>query len=207
MAAACPAWQHGRMEIRRICVFCGSNSGKDPVYRKATVAMGKTIVRRELELVYGGGSVGLMGILADTVLEAGGSVTGIIPRALESRDVLHHGLTTVHVVDDMHTRKAKMEELADAFITLPGGYGTLEELFEVVTWAQLGLHRKPIGMLNPAGYFDGLLDCIDSAVAEGFIKPEHRRLLVVGAEPDALLDALERHQPPEVEKWIREGES
>ncbi|MHC5210598.1 MAG: LOG family protein [Planctomycetota bacterium] len=195
------------MEIRRICVFCGSNSGKDPVYRQAAVALGKTIVRRELDLVYGGGSVGLMGILADTVLEAGGSVTGIIPRALERREVAHEQLTAIHVVDDMHTRKAKMEELADAFVAMPGGYGTLEELFEVVTWAQLGLHRKPVGMLNPAGYFDGLLDCIDSAVVEGFIKPEHRRLLVVGAEPDALLDALARHEPPEVEKWIREGET
>jgi uncharacterized protein (TIGR00730 family) len=195
------------VEIRRVCVFCGSNTGKDPVYRKAAEALGKTLVRRELQLVYGGGSVGLMGVLADTVLEAGGSVTGIIPRALERREVAHAGLTTMHVVDDMHTRKAKMEELADAFIALPGGYGTLEELFEVVTWAQLGLHKKPVGMLNPAGYFDGLLGCIDSAVVEGFIKPEHRRLLVVGAEPDALLDALERHQPPDVEKWIREGET
>jgi uncharacterized protein (TIGR00730 family) len=207
MAAAPSGWQHVAMEIRRICVFCGSNSGKDPVYRQAAVALGKTIVRRELDLVYGGGSVGLMGILADTVLEAGGSVTGIIPRALERREVAHEQLTAIHVVDDMHTRKAKMEELADAFVAMPGGYGTLEELFEVVTWAQLGLHRKPVGMLNPAGYFDGLLDCIDSAVVEGFIKPEHRRLLVVGAEPDALLDALARHEPPEVEKWIREGET
>jgi hypothetical protein len=207
MATARPAWQHGRMEIRRLCVFCGSNSGKDPVYAKAAVALGKTLVRRELELVYGGGSIGLMGILADTVLEAGGRVVGIIPRALARREVAHTGLSEIHLVDDMHTRKARMEELADAFVALPGGYGTLEELFEVVTWAQLGLHRKPVGLLNPAGYFDGLLGCIDSAVAEGFIKPEHRRLLVAGAEPDALLDALARHQPPEVEKWIREGET
>jgi uncharacterized protein (TIGR00730 family) len=195
------------MDIRKLCVFCGSSVGNDPVYRSAAQSLGRMLVRRGVGLVYGGGSVGLMGVLADSVLEGGGEVTGVIPSALATKEVQHTGLTETHVVDNMHARKAMMNELSDAFVALPGGYGTLEELFEVVTWAQLGLHDKPIGLLNVVGYFDGLLGCIDSAVAEGFIKPEHRRLLVAGSEPDALLDALTRHQPPHVEKWIRAGET
>jgi uncharacterized protein (TIGR00730 family) len=191
------------MEIRKLCVFCGSNEGRDPVYRSAAQSLGRMLVRRGVALVYGGGSVGLMGVLADTVLSGGGEVTGVIPTALATKEVQHAGLTHTHVVDNMHARKAMMNELSDGFVALPGGYGTLEELFEVVTWAQLGLHGKPIGLLNVVGYFDGLLGCIDSAVAEGFIRPEHRKLLVSGSEPDALLDALVRHQPPDVEKWIR----
>ncbi len=195
------------MEIRKVCVFCGSNAGKDPVYRAAAVALGRALVRRGQALVYGGGSVGLMGVLADTVLEGGGDVTGIIPEALATKEVVHTGVSRTILVPDMHTRKAKMAELAEAFVAMPGGYGTLEELFEVVTWAQLGLHAKPVGLLNPAGYFDGLLECIDSAVVEGFIRPEHRRLLVTGVEPDALLDGLARHEMPDVEKWIRSGQT
>ena len=195
------------MDIKRVCVFCGSSAGKDPVYRLAAQSLGKMLVRRECELVYGGGSVGLMGVLADTVLAEGGRVIGVIPTALATKEVQHTGLTETHVVSNMHARKAKMTELADAFIAMPGGYGTLEELFEVVTWAQLGLHTKPAGLLNVVGYFDGLLGCIDAAVAEGFIHPEHRKLIVTGSEPDALLDALLRHQPPAVEKWIKHGET
>ncbi len=190
------------MDIKQLCVFCGSSEGTDPVYKSAAQAMGRMLVRRGVGLVYGGGSVGLMGVLADTVLAGGGEVTGVIPTALATKEVQHTGLTHTHVVDNMHRRKALMNELSDGFVAMPGGYGTLEELFEVVTWAQLGLHRKPIGLLNVVGYFDGLLGCIDSAVGEGFIKPEHRKLMVSGSEPDALLDALARHQPPDVEKWI-----
>jgi uncharacterized protein (TIGR00730 family) len=195
------------MDIRKLCVFCGSSSGNDPVYSGAAQSLGRMLVRRGVGLVYGGGSVGLMGVLADAVLAAGGEVTGVIPSALAAKEIQHTGLTHSHVVDNMHARKALMNELSDAFVALPGGYGTLEELFEVVTWAQLGLHSKPVGLLNVVGYFDGLLGCIDSAVAEGFIKPEHRRLLISGSEPDALLDALARYQAPDVEKWIRPGET
>lgn len=190
-------------KLSRVCVFCGSSEGRDPVYRNAAQAFGKALARRGLGLVYGGGSVGLMGVIADTVLAAGGEVTGIIPDSLATREIRHDGLTALHVVPTMHARKAKMAELSEAFVALPGGYGTLEELFEVVTWAQLGLHGKPIALLNVGGYFDGLLGCIDSAVAEGFIRPEHRRLLMAGLEPDALLDALERYEPQALPKWIR----
>jgi predicted Rossmann-fold nucleotide-binding protein len=160
-----------RMDLKRVCVFCGSNPGQDPVYSRAADALGRTLARRGIGLVYGGGSVGLMGIVAN-------------------------------VVPDMHTRKAKMAELADGFIALPGGYGTLEELFEVVTWAQLGLHSKPIALLNAAGYYDGLLNWIDAAVTEGFLRPEHRRVILAGTEPDALLDAMARYEPPKLEKFI-----
>ena len=190
-------------EVRRVCVFCGSSVGTHPGYRSAAAAMGRTLVRRGKGLVYGGGRVGLMGVIADAVLEAGGEVIGIIPDSLAVKEIRHDGLTELVVVPNMHARKAKMAELSDAFVAMPGGYGTLEELFEVVTWAQLGLHDKPVALLNVGGYFDGLLGCIDSAVAEGFIKPEDRRLLMSGSEPDALLDALERFEPVKQEKWIK----
>jgi uncharacterized protein (TIGR00730 family) len=193
-------------EVRRVCVFCGSSVGTHPGYRSAAAAMGRTLVRRGKGLVYGGGRVGLMGVIADAVLEAGGEVIGIIPDSLAVKEIRHDGLTELVVVPNMHARKAKMAELSDAFVAMPGGYGTLEELFEVVTWAQLGLHDKPVALLNVGGYFDGLLGCIDSAVAEGFIKPEDRRLLMSGSEPDALLDALERFEPLPQEKWIKRSE-
>ncbi|MBM3985353.1 MAG: TIGR00730 family Rossman fold protein [Planctomycetes bacterium] len=192
--------------VSRVCVFCGSSPGTDFIYRGAAQAFGKALVRRGKGLVYGGGSVGLMGVIADTVLAAGGEAVGVIPEALAAKEIRHDGLTTLHVVPNMHARKAKMAELSDAFVALPGGYGTLEELFEVVTWAQLGLHEKPIALLNVGGYFDGLLGCIDSAVAEGFIRPEHRRLLMAGVEPDALLDALERYEAVAQPKWIKLAE-
>ncbi|MGQ0552736.1 MAG: TIGR00730 family Rossman fold protein [Planctomycetota bacterium] len=194
-------------EIQRVCVFCGSHEGKDPIYVSAAQSLGKALVRRNWGLVYGGGSVGLMGVIADTVLAAGGEVYGVIPDALARKEIRHEGLTKQFKVPNMHARKAKMTELSDAFIAMPGGYGTLEELFEVITWAQLGLHDKPIGVLNAAGYYDGLLGCIDSAVLEGFIRPEHRKLILSGVEPDALLDGLARHQPPTVEKLIKAEES
>jgi hypothetical protein len=192
--------------VSRVCVFCGSSTGKHPGYKLAAQSFGRALVRRGKGLVYGGGRVGLMGVIADTVLEAGGEVYGVLPEALATLEVGHEGLTELFLVPNMHARKAKMAELSDAFVAMPGGYGTLEELFEVVTWAQLGLHDKPIALLNVAGYFDGLLGCIDSAVAEGFIRPEQRRVLMSGSEPDALLDALERFEPVEREKWLRKPE-
>jgi len=202
---AAAVWHHAAMvKLRNVCVFCGSNPGRDPIYVSATAAFGRALVKRGLGLVFGGGSVGLMGVLADTVLAGGGEVLGVIPDVLATREIRHDGVTRQYVVPDMHARKAQMAELSDAFVALPGGYGTLEELFEVVTWAQLGLHRKPAALLNVAGYFDGLLGCIDSAVVEGFIRPEHRRLLLSGVDPDGLLDALERFEPQDLPKWIRE---
>jgi uncharacterized protein (TIGR00730 family) len=193
-------------EARSVCVFCGSNTGTHPSYRSAAGAMGRTLVRRGKGLVYGGGRVGLMGIIADAVLEAGGEVHGIIPESLAAKEIVHEGLTRLEIVPNMHARKARMAAVSDAFVAMPGGYGTLEELFEVVTWAQLGLHDKPVALLNVGGYFDGLLGCIDSAVAEGFIRPEHRRLLMSGSEPDALLDAIDRFEPIPQEKWIKRSE-
>jgi len=192
--------------VSRVCVFCGSSTGKHPGYKLAAQSFGRALVRRGKGLVYGGGRVGLMGVIADAVLEAGGEVYGVLPERLAELEVGHEGLTELFLVPNMHARKAKMAELSDAFVAMPGGYGTLEELFEVVTWAQLGLHDKPIALLNVAGYFDGLLGCIDSAVAEGFIRPEQRRVLMSGSEPDALLDALERFEPVEREKWLRKPE-
>ena len=190
-------------KLQRICVFCGSSTGNDPAYKGAAQSFGRTLARRGQGLVYGGGSVGLMGVLADATLAAGGEVIGVIPDALATKEIRHDGLTRQFVVPDMHARKAKMAELADAFVAMPGGYGTLEELFEVVTWAQLGLHGKPAALLNVGGYYDGLLGCIDSAVVEGFIRPEHRKLIMSGTEPDGLLDALERFEPLDAPKWIR----
>lgn len=192
--------------ISRVCVFCGSSAGNHPSYKTAALGFGRALVRRGKGLVYGGGRVGLMGVIADAVLEAGGEVIGIIPESLSAKEIRHDGLTELIVVPNMHARKARMTELADGFVAMPGGYGTLEELFEVVTWSQLGLHDKPIALLNVGGYFDGLLGCIDFAVAEGFIQPAHRRLIMSGSEPDALLDALERFEPVEQEKWIRKSE-
>jgi uncharacterized protein (TIGR00730 family) len=164
--------------------------------------MGRTLAERGIELVYGGGSVGLMGAVADAALEAGGVVVGVIPRALELRELAHARLTTLHVVGSMHERKAKMAELSHGFVALPGGMGTLEEFAEVLTWAQLGLHARPCGLLDVGGYYQPLIAFFDRAVAEGFIRPEHRRLMVVGEEPGALLDRFAAWQPPAVERWI-----
>lgn len=165
------------------------------LYAAAATALGHALARRGLELVYGAGSVGLMGVLADAVLAAGGRVTGVIPEALATRELMHPGLTTSHVVPDMHTRKATMARLSDAFIALPGGLGTYEELFEVATWAQLGFHAKPIGLLSTAGYFDPLLALLDHTAAQGFVSRQHRELFVVATEPAALLDALAQVPP------------
>ncbi len=173
-----------------IAVYCGSSFGNNPEFANAAKALGKSLAEAKTGLVYGGGNVGLMGAIADAVLEAGGNVIGVIPKALEQREVAHSNLTQLIIVPDMHTRKAKMIELADAFIVLPGGIGTLEELFEVWTWAQLGYHQKSVGLLNIAGYYDQLLEFLDMAVKVGFQKPIHRDFLLVETNPTALLERI-----------------
>jgi uncharacterized protein (TIGR00730 family) len=188
--------------MRRLCVFCGSQTG-GPVYSDATRRLGEALVRRGLGLVFGAGHIGLMGVLADTVLAAGGEAIGVIPQALVDKELAHGRLSQLHVVETMHQRKALMADLADAFIALPGGFGTCDELFEILTWAQLGLHAKPIGLLNVAGYFDLLRGWLDHAVREQFLKPKHRRLLLEAAEVEPLLDLLTSYQPaPVTPKWI-----
>jgi uncharacterized protein (TIGR00730 family) len=195
--------------MRRVCVFCGSSPGVRPGYLAAARAMGVLLARRGLGVVYGGGSVGLMGALADAALAAGGEVVGVIPRALEEREVDHRGLTEQHVVASMHERKKMMSDLADAFVALPGGMGTLEELSEILTWSQLGLHPrpKPLGLLDVEGYWAPFVAFLDHAVAEGFIRPEHRRMVLVAATPEGLLGALERYEPPAVTRWIARADT
>jgi uncharacterized protein (TIGR00730 family) len=195
------------MEIRRICVFCGSNPGASPVYAETARTLGETLARRGLGLVYGGGKVGLMGAVADGALAAGGEVVGVIPHALVVREVAHQGLTELRVVDSMHERKALMADLADGFLVLPGGIGTLEEFFEVWTWAQLGLHGKPIGLLDTAGYYAQLQGFLDHAVSERFLHPDHRSTVLVDADAGRLLDRMEGYVPPKVAKWIDRAES
>ena len=174
----------------RICVFCGSRTANQAAYSQAAAQLGTALAERGIGLVFGAGHVGLMGVLADAVLAGGGEAIGVIPQALVDRELAHRQLTALHIVESMHDRKALMAEFADAFLAIPGGYGTLEELFEIVTWKQLRLHAKPIGMLNVAGFFDPLLAWIDRAIAADFIKPKHRALLLVGQEIDPLLDRL-----------------
>ncbi|MGE0731198.1 MAG: TIGR00730 family Rossman fold protein [Acidimicrobiia bacterium] len=189
-------------ELQRVCVFCGSSAGIDPQYREAAAAMGRSLAAHGIELVYGGGAVGLMGVIADAVMEAGGTVTGVLPKGLFSREVGHEAITTLHHTESMHERKALMYDLADAFIALPGGLGTLDELFETLTWAQIGLHRKPVGLLDVVGYFDGLLAFLQHTVDTGFVKQANIELLVAHADPDRLLDLLASTEPPRPEKWI-----
>jgi uncharacterized protein (TIGR00730 family) len=176
--------------LRRICVFCGSNAGSREVYRQAAQTVGRLLCRRGIELVYGGGHVGLMGIVADACLNEGGRVIGVIPQALADREVAHAGLTELRIVTTMHERKSVMAGLSDAFVALPGGYGTWEEFFEVLTWSQLGLQRKACALLNVDGYYDPLLDMADRALSEGFVRPVHRGLLVSDSDPARLLDRL-----------------
>ncbi|QDU43125.1 LOG family protein YvdD [Symmachiella dynata] len=191
----------------RICVFCGSQTGGRPEYQQQAAELGRLFVEQGHSLVYGGGQVGLMGIIADAVLAAGGEVVGVIPEQLATKELLHTGVTVMHRVDSMHARKAKMEQLSDAFVALPGGYGTLEELLEIITWGQLGIHRKNIGILNTAGYFDGLLGLVDHAIGESFIRPGHRELLVVANTPAELLERLQEHELPTTRKWFRAEDS
>jgi uncharacterized protein (TIGR00730 family) len=191
-----------RMPLRSICVFCGSSSGARPEYAAAAEEMGRLLGKRRIRLVYGGGNVGLMGVLADAALAAGGQVVGVIPQMLVDKELAHRHLTDLRIVSSMHERKALMAELSDAFIALPGGLGTFEELCEVLTWAQLGIHHKPCGCLNVLGYFDALDAMLDQAVAERFLHPEQRRQLISSADPAELLSLLAEHQPAYSEKWF-----
>ncbi|HEX9982075.1 MAG TPA: TIGR00730 family Rossman fold protein [Thermoanaerobaculia bacterium] len=192
--------------IRRLCVFCGSSPGSDPAFADAARALGALLAREGIGLVYGGGSVGLMGIVADSVLSSGGEAIGVIPHALWAREVGHRNLTELHIVDTMHERKAMMADLSDAFVALPGGLGTLEEIFEVWTWVQLGLHSKPVGFLNVNGYYSKLLEFLDDATTLQLVRPPHRAVAVVDHEPASLLRKFDDWQAPKVEKWIRKGE-
>jgi uncharacterized protein (TIGR00730 family) len=188
--------------MKRLCIFCGSSPGHDPVYAAGARALGETIARAGIGLVYGGGRVGLMGIVADAAMAAGGEAIGVIPQALFDREVGHAGLTELRVVGSMHERKAMMADLADGFVALPGGIGTLEELFEIWTWGQLGDHRKPVALMNIAGFYDPLTAFLDQLVTAGFFKPEHRAMLIAGTDPAVLIDVMRGYAPPELGKWI-----
>jgi uncharacterized protein (TIGR00730 family) len=188
--------------MKSICIFCGSSLGNKEVYRQAAVEVGKAIALQQLRLVYGGGDIGLMGVVADAALEVGGEVIGVIPKHLQEREVGHDGLTKLYVVDSMHQRKALMAELADGFIALPGGFGTYEEFCEILTWSQLGLHAKPCGLLNVDGFFDPLLALFDRAVDDGFLRPEYRSMVLTAYSIDELLMRLSHYKPVHVERWL-----
>jgi uncharacterized protein (TIGR00730 family) len=190
------------MPLQRVCLFCGSSKGNQPAYLAAAQEIGRELAHRGIVLVYGGGNIGLMGALAEAALAAGGQVIGVIPEALLAKEVGHRGLPDLRVVKTMHERKALMAELSDGFIALPGGFGTFEEFFEVLTWSQLGLHPKPCGLLNIADFFDPLLNLINHAVTEGFVRPTHRELVIVDTDIGRLLARMTDFQPPPVHKWI-----
>lgn len=189
-------------KIKSICVYCGSSPGRLDAYATAARALATSLVEQNIRLVYGGANVGIMGLLADTVLQLGGEVVGVIPEALVQKEVAHTGLTKLYVTQSMHERKTLMAELSNGFIALPGGIGTLEELFEVWTWAQLGFHDKPCGLLNIEGYFDSLALFLDHAVAEQFVKQPHRSMLIVESDPEAILERFRNYTPPVVGKWL-----
>ena len=194
--------------VGRICVYCGSRPGNRPEYLEAARRLGALLAERRIGLVYGGASVGMMGAVADAVLTGGGEVIGVIPHALVQRELAHDHLTELRVVADMHERKALMAQLSDAMIALPGGFGTFKELFETITWSQLGIHRKAIWLLNVSGFYDGLLALVQHAIEEGFVPPEHRALILEAAEPEALLDSIVGYEPPPpVRKWLTPDET
>ncbi len=188
--------------MRRICVYCGSNTGTRPDYAEAARSLAEVLVRHDLELVYGGAAKGIMGVIADTVLEHGGNAHGVIPKLLEEKEIAHSGLTQLHVVASMHERKSMMAELSDGFIALPGGFGTLEEIIEILTWGQQRFHDKPCGVLNVSGYFDHLLAYLDHAVQEGFLRAENRQMLLHDTDPAGLIRQFERYKAPHVDKWM-----
>jgi uncharacterized protein (TIGR00730 family) len=188
--------------INRVCVFTGSSPGGHVQYALAAQQFGRELVARGHELVYGGGRVGLMGVLADAVLASGGKAVGVIPEALAAKEVAHPGLTDLRLVNSMHERKALMADLSDAFVALPGGFGTLDEFFEILTWAQLGLHAKPCGILNVGSYFDPLLAFLDHAVTERFVKLQHRDMIITAESPGDLFDRMAAYHGPRVQKWI-----
>ena len=190
------------LRVRRVCVYAGSNPGNDPAFADAARAFATVVAERGMGIVYGGGKVGLMGVVADAALAAGGEVIGVMPQALIDREIGHRGVTELQVVDSMHERKARMAELADAFVAVPGGIGTLEELIEVYTWSQLGIHDKPCSALNVNGFYDALAGFLDHAVESGFLRPQHRETLIVEEDPVELLARLAAFKAPRVGKWL-----
>jgi uncharacterized protein (TIGR00730 family) len=195
------------MNMQSICVFCGSSVGNDPAFRQAAETLGRALVQRNITLVYGGGNIGLMGVIADQVMRDGGRVIGVIPQRLVEKELAHHGISDLRVVGSMHERKALMAELAEGFIALPGGYGTIEEFSEVLTWGQLGLHAKPMGMLNVSDYFEHFLRFLDHAVEVRLLRPEHRRLVLEAASAEALLQSMLDWQATPLPKWIQPDET
>lgn len=192
--------------MRNLCVYCGSSAGNREEYTVAAKQLAATLLEHNIGLVYGGGNVGLMGVIADTMIEGGGHVTGVIPASLMEKEVGHNGLTELHVVADMHERKAMMASLSDGYVAMPGGWGTLEELFEMMTWLQLGFHTKPCAVYNVVGYFDSLLAFLANARDEGFVKPLHHDMLLASDDPQELIDLLSNFTPPATQKWIGWGE-
>jgi len=187
--------------LRHVCIFCGASYGVRSAYRDAAEAFTRLLVANGIGIVYGGASNGLMGVVADAALAAGGEVIGVLPRSMSDREIGHKGLTTMHLVDSSHERKSKMAELSDAFVALPGGFGTFEEFCEVLSWAQLGLHRKPCALLNVDGFYDGLLTFFDHSVIEGFVHPVSRALVLTESDPETLLSRLHHYQPPISDRW------
>ncbi len=192
--------------IHSLLVYCGANEGFGSVYRDAAVELGTLLAKENITLVFGGGSIGLMGIVADAALQSGGKVSGVIPDFLDAKEIGHKGVTQMHLVGSMHERKALMEKLSDAIVALPGGFGTMDEIFEMLTWAQLGLHRKPVGLLNINNYYDHFLAQLDVMVREGFLTPSNRNLLVVAATPAELIERLRHSNPVVEEKWMHRGQ-
>ncbi len=190
--------------MKRIAVYCGSSPGNSTTYRHGATLVGKTLAERGYGLVYGGGKVGLMGVLADAAMAVGGEVIGVIPDSLKQKELGHGGVTTLHVVTSMHERKQLMVDLSDGFIALPGGFGTLDELFETLTWLQLGFHDKPVGILNEGGFFDGLLTFLDHMQTQGFLRAEHRACVLVDQDITSLLERMETFQPPNLGKWMEQ---
>lgn len=188
--------------FRRICVYCGSNRGMSPAFADAAMVLGKELAARRIALVYGGGHVGLMGVIADAVLAAGGEVIGVIPSALQAKELGHTGLTELHIVESMHERKQMMADLSDGFIAMPGGVGTLEELFETFTWLQLGFHHKPVALLNAGGFYTGLVSFVRQLTRDGFLKPEHEACLLVDDKAGALIEKMRTFEPPQLGKWM-----
>lgn len=194
-------------QIKRLCVYCGSSMGRSESYAQSAKALADSLVSHNIALVYGGASIGIMGTLADQVLQSGGQVVGVIPKALAHKEVMHQGLTELHITQSMHDRKMLMADLSDGFIALPGGIGTLEELFEIWTWAQLGFHQKPCGLLNVDGYFNALIEFLNHVQTEQFVKPHHHDLLIVESEPNPLLDRYFKFQPTETKQWVEKDET
>ncbi len=194
------------MKIENICVYCGSSPGLNPAFTRAATILGKTLAERDIGLVYGGAAVGIMGVVANAVLANGGKAIGVIPKALAVKEVAHTGLNELYVVESMHERKAMMAELSDGFIALPGGWGTLEEIFEILTWAQLGFHRKPCGLLNVEGYYDDLISFLENAFAQQFVNDLYRPILITACEPENMLDQFSVYRAPAVRKWVGEAQ-